>query len=150
MTVSIIVACSRNNVIGRDNALPWHLSEDLRHFRQTTMGKPMIMGRKTFDAIGRPLPGRTTLVVTRQRDWRREGVVVCASLAQALAEARRHLAADSDEIIIAGGEEIYRQSLDLADQVYLTRVEMEVEGDAFFPELDGADWEKGEEEAGGG
>ena len=145
MTVSIIVACSRNNVIGRDNELPWRLSEDLRHFKQTTMGKPMIMGRKTYDSIGRPLPGRTTLVVTRQRDWRREGVIVCESLPQALAEARRHLAADSDEIIIAGGEEIYRQSLVLADQVYLTRVDLEVDGDAFFPPLDAADWEKVEE-----
>ncbi len=140
MTLAIIVACSRNRVIGRDNGLPWHLPEDLKHFKAVTMGKPMIMGRKTFESIGRPLPGRTTLVVTRQPDWGAEGVVVCRNLDEALEVANKFVPAEDPEIIVAGGEEIYRQCLPLADRIYLTRVETEVEGDAFFPELDGNDW----------
>ena len=140
MSISIIVACSRNGVIGKDNGLPWHLPEDLKHFKATTMGKPMVMGRKTFESIGRPLPGRTTLVVTRQQDWQADGVFVCHSVQEALQRAEGFLSSQSDEIMVVGGEDVYRQCLALADNVYQTRVDMDVEGDAFFPPLDDADW----------
>ena len=138
--LAIIVACSRNRVIGRDNSLPWHLPEDLKHFKAVTMGKPLIMGRKTYESIGRPLPGRTTLVVTRQPTWQARGVVVCRSLEQALEQAQWFVPAEDPEIIVAGGEEIYRQCLPLADRVYLTRIDQDVEGDAVFPELDYSEW----------
>lgn len=140
MTLALIVACSRNGVIGKDNGLPWHLPEDLKHFKAVTMGKPMIMGRKTYDSIGRPLPGRTTLVVTRQPDWAEDGVVVCHSVAEAIARAEALLPAEGGEIMVVGGEQIYRQCLPLADVVYLTEVAVEVEGDAFFPSLEEQIW----------
>lgn len=140
MQISIIVACSRNGVIGVDNSLPWRLPEDLRHFKDVTMGKPMIMGRKTFDSIGRALPGRTTLVVTRQRDWQREGVEVCSTLDAALARAEQYLTAEQREVMIVGGEQVYRQCLPLASRIYLTRIDADVDGDAFFPEFDQSQW----------
>ncbi len=148
MTLALIVACSRNGVIGKDNALPWHLPEDLKHFKAVTMGKPMIMGRKTFDSIGRPLPGRTTLVVTRQHDWQFDGVVVCHSVAEAIARAEALLSADNREIAVVGGEDIYRQCLPLADVIHLTEVDIVVEGDAFFPALDDAVWIERDRESG--
>jgi dihydrofolate reductase len=138
--ISIIVACSRNWVIGINNSLPWRLPEDLRHFKNVTMGKPMIMGRKTFDSIGRALPGRTTLVVTRQQDWRRQGVRVCATIDDALAQARLCLIPGQSEVMIVGGEQIYRQCLPQVKRIYLTRVEIDADGDAFFPELDQSQW----------
>ena len=140
MILSIIVAASRNNVIGRDNGLPWRLPEDLRHFKQLTMGKPLIMGRRTFDSIGRPLPGRTMLVVTRQPGWHRDGVIVCASPAEAIARAETLLQPGQEEVMVAGGEEIYRQCLPRVDRIYLTRVDVDVDGDARFPDIDGDQW----------
>lgn len=141
MRLSIIVAAAENGAIGRDNALPWHLPGDLAYFRRVTMGKPVVMGRKTFESIGRPLPGRTNIVITRDRSWRHEGVHALASLEQALVLAADVAVADgADELMVIGGAEIYAAALPLAARVYLTEVHAEIEGDVFFPELDRADW----------
>jgi len=140
MILSIIVACSRNWVIGANNSLPWRLPEDLRHFKDVTMGKPMIMGRKTFDSIGKALPGRITVVVTRQQGWQREGVLVCATIEEALISARACLTPEQQEIMVVGGEQIYRQCLPLVERIYLTRVDADVAGDAFFPAIDFDEW----------
>lgn len=137
MTRSLIVAMSSNRVIGRDGDLPWHLPADLRHFKATTMGHHLIIGRATWDEVGRPLPGRTMVVVTRNRGFAAEGVLVAHSLEEALA-----LAHGDDEPFIGGGAEIYRQALvaDLVDRIYLTRIHAHVEGDTFFPPFDPDDW----------
>jgi dihydrofolate reductase len=140
MKVSIIVAWAKGQVIGADNQLPWHLPEDLKHFKTVTMGKPMSMGRKTFDSIGRPLPGRTSIVITRRHQWAPKDVVVCHSVAEALASAAGYLGADSDEVMVIGGADIYRQLLPQVHKIYLTEVETEVAGDAVFPELDWSHW----------
>lgn len=141
MKISLIVAVSRNGVIGIDNQLPWHLPEDLKYFKSVTMGKPIIMGRKTFDSIGRPLPGRTNIVITRDSSWQAEGVEVARTLAQAMTLGQLACAqADVDEAMVIGGEQIYRMTLPAADRLYLTEVQAEVEGDAFFPEFDTKDW----------
>ncbi len=146
--LAMIAAMSRNRVIGRDNALPWHISADLKHFKRTTLGKPVVMGRKTFESIGRPLPGRTNIVVTRQKDYCPDGVRVATSTASALALADEVAAADgADEVMVIGGEQLYRSLLPHAERLYLTEVDAEVEGDAFFPDLD-ARWEVASEESG--
>ena len=135
MTVSLIVAMERNGVIGRDGDLPWHLSADLKRFKQLTMGHHIIMGRKTFESIGRLLPGRTTVIVTRQLDFAVEGAIVTHSLQDAVAAV-----GNDEEAFIIGGAEIYQQSLPLVDRIYLTEVEADVAGDARFPEFDRAAW----------
>lgn len=141
MTLSVIVAAARNGVIGRNNALPWHLPEDLRYFRRVTMGKPVVMGRKTFESIGRPLPGRTNIVVTRQAGYAPEGARVVASLAEALALAEDIALIDgTEELMVIGGAEIYREALPLATRLYLTEVHADVEGDAFLPPIDWVQW----------
>ena len=141
MKVSLIVAVSRNGVIGIDNQLPWHLPEDLKYFKSVTMGKPIIMGRKTFDSIGRPLPGRTNIVITRDTSWQADGVEVAQSLVQAMTLGKLACASgDVDEAMVIGGEQIYRMTLPVADRLYLTEVQAEVEGDAFFPAFDASDW----------
>ncbi|MGI9366411.1 MAG: dihydrofolate reductase [Rhizobiaceae bacterium] len=139
--ISIIVAAAENNVIGSDGDMPWHLSTDLKRFRELTMGKPMIMGRKTFAAIGKPLPGRTSIVVTRDSTWQSEGVLPVDSLETAIVLAKQ-IAADSgvDRICIVGGGEIYRQSIEIADLLYLTRVHAEPGGDTVFPIVDPEVW----------
>jgi dihydrofolate reductase len=143
MKVSLIVAVSRNGVIGLNNQLPWHLPEDLKYFKSVTMGKPLIMGRKTFDSIGRPLPGRTNIVITRDAEWHAEGVQVAQTLLQAMTLARLACAdAGAEEIMVIGGEQIYRLTLPVADRLYLTEVQAEVEGDAFFPEYDPDQWQQ--------
>jgi dihydrofolate reductase len=148
MKVSLIVAVSQNNVIGRDNQLPWHLPEDLQYFKSVTMGKPILMGRKTFDSIGRPLPGRKNIVITRDSQWTAEGVEVVHSLDDAVvAGTKACAAADSDEIMVIGGAQIYRDCLPMADRLYLTRVKAEVDGDAFFPNIDENQWQKTAEKA---
>ena len=143
MKPSLIVAVSRNGVIGIDNQLPWHLPEDLKYFKPVTMGKPLIMGRKTYDSIGRPLPGRTNIVVTRDPSWQAPGVEVAQSLEVALKLGQSACeAAGADEIMVIGGEQIYRMTLPAADRLYLTQVDAEVEGDAFFPEVDFSQWQQ--------
>ncbi|MCK7596413.1 dihydrofolate reductase [Microbulbifer sp. CAU 1566] len=135
--LAMIVAMAGNRAIGRENALPWRISGDLQFFKRTTLGKPVVMGRKTFESIGRPLPGRKNIVITRNPDWRAEGVSLAASLEQALALAAQAAVGDgAEEIMVIGGAEIYRQAMPLAQRLYITEVEAEVEGDAFFPELD--------------
>ena len=141
MKISLIVAVSRNGAIGLNNQLPWYLPEDLKYFKSVTMGKPLIMGRKTFDSIGRPLPGRANIVLTRDPQWTSDGVEVVQSVEQALVAGEIACeAADVDEIMVIGGEQIYRMTIDLADRIYLTQVDADVEGDAFFPDIDLNDW----------
>jgi dihydrofolate reductase len=143
VTVSLIVAVSGNGVIGRDGGLPWRLSADLKHFKGTTMGHHLIIGRRTWDEVGKPLPGRTMVVVTRSRDLQAEGATIVHSLDEALEVAR-----NDDEPFIGGGAHIYRMALenDVVDRVYLTRVHAEIEGDTFFPDLDVDEWELVSEE----
>ncbi|MEH6649697.1 MAG: dihydrofolate reductase [Motiliproteus sp.] len=143
MQLALIVAQSENRVIGRNNALPWHLSEDLKYFKAVTMGKVIIMGRKTYESIGRPLPGRTNIVVTRDREYQADGVTVVFSLEQAIEQA----AAISEingvaEAMVIGGSELYTQALPLTKRLYLTQVHHHVEGDACFPELDPTQWQQ--------
>lgn len=143
--ISLIAAMAKDRVIGKDNQLPWRLPEDLAYFKRTTMGKPIVMGRKTFDSIGRPLPGRLNIVMTRQTDWSHEGVTVAhdqAAVELAIVEQAIHENnQDTQEIIIAGGEAIYRHWLPLADRLYLTQIDLDIAGDAHFPEFDLAEWE---------
>ena len=143
MKLALIVALAQNRTIGRDNQLPWHLPEDLRYFRAVTMGKPVVMGRKTHESIGRPLPGRPNIVISRQQGYQPEGVVVVESLEPAVElAARLALQSDAGEAIIMGGADIYRQVLPLVDRMYLTEVHANIEGDAFFPEFDRSEWEE--------
>jgi dihydrofolate reductase len=140
MTVSIVAAMARNRVIGRANTVPWRLSTDLKRLKALTMGHPVIMGRKTFESLPCPLPGRTNIVVTRDTAWQAPaGVLVAESVEQALALAAG--AEGSDEVCILGGAQIYAQTLDRADRMYLTVVHADVEGDTIFPEFDEVvDW----------
>lgn len=133
--ISLIVAMAANRVIGRGNALPWRLPEDLRRFKRLTMGHTLVMGRKTWESIGRPLPGREIVVITRQEGY---GVPPGVSVARSVEEALE--AARGDEIFIAGGEEIFRQTIGRADRLYLTLIHEDFPGDTFFPEIDPARW----------
>ena len=139
MPLSLIVSTAVDRVIGRDNQMLWRIPEDMAHFKATTMGKPVIMGRKTFQSIGRPLPGRTNIVVSRDPGFAAEGVEVVRDLEAALALAERH-SKDDKEIMVIGGAEIYRQTLARADRIYWTEVHRTVDGDAYFPELDRRQW----------
>ena len=139
--VSLLVAAAENGVIGRDNTLPWHLSDDLRRFKALTLGKPMLMGRKTFESIGKPLPGRTSLVLSRSRDWARPGATVVRSLEEALERA-----GTVPELVVIGGAEVYRLALPHAQRIYLTRVHAEIPGDTVLPPLDATAWRETERE----
>jgi len=133
MRMSLIVARADNGVIGVDNQLPWHLPCDLKYFKQVTMGKPVVMGRKTFESIGRPLPGRTNVVITRNADWVAPGARVVGSLADALKLATAQAGLDgADEVMIIGGATLYREAIDQADRMYVTQVHASPNGDAFF------------------
>ena len=144
---------ARNNVIGRDNGLPWRLPEDLKHFKAVTLGKPVLMGRKTFESIGRPLPGRTNLVLTRDTGWKRDGVVVVHSLSEALSGTLRNNAPGgtpekhansgtlrNSEIAGIGGAEIFQLLMPLASRIHLTRIDADIPGDTVFPPLDYSQW----------
>ena len=133
--ISLIVALDKNRVIGLNNAMPWHLPGELQYFKETTMGKPIIMGRKTFESIGRPLPGRRNIVITRNPQYDAEGIELAYSLEEAI-----KLAGDVEEIMIIGGQQIFTESLPLADRLYITEIDHEFEGDTFFPEYEG--WQK--------
>ncbi len=136
MTVSIIVAMAENGVIGRDMDLPWHISADLKRFKALTMGHHIVMGRKTYESIGRLLPGRTTVIITRQADYHVAGAVVVHSL-----EAARAVAAEDSELFIIGGGQIYELALPLAEKLHITRVHTEVDGDTLFPDVHWEDWQ---------
>ncbi|MCG8410154.1 MAG: dihydrofolate reductase [Bacteroidales bacterium] len=133
--ISIIVAVSENNVIGKDNDLIWHLPRDLKHFKETTTGHYVIQGRKTFESFGRPLPNRVNVIITRNEDLKIDGCIVVHSLQEALEAAKT-----DNEIFIIGGGTIYEQAMSLADRIYLTKVHQEFEGDTFFPKIDEDKW----------
>ena len=135
--ISIIVAMSSNRVIGRDGGMPWHLPGDLKYFKSVTMGKPIIMGRKTFESIGKALPGRLNIVISRTEQYWPQGITGVDSLETALTVAS---ATSPEEIMIIGGGSIYREALPLADQIYLTEIAAVIEGDTYFPELNTAEW----------
>ena len=145
MRLAMIAAQSQNRVIGNNNKLPWYLPEDLKYFKRVTLGKPIIMGRKTFESIGRPLPGRTNIVITRNPDWTHDGagVRVVHSLQQAIELAESlALVNGFEESLVIGGAEIYALALPQADRLYLTQVHAEVQGDAHFPPLDPSQWQE--------
>jgi dihydrofolate reductase len=137
MLVSLIVAMDENGGIGKNNRLPWHLSDDLKRFKALTMGHYIIMGRMTYESIGRPLPGRTNIVITRNPDYEAEGCMVVHSLGEALEIARKR---GEDEVFVTGGREIFAQALETADRIYLTCVHAEVPADVYFPKVDEEEW----------
>ncbi|MCA9370580.1 MAG: dihydrofolate reductase [Candidatus Peregrinibacteria bacterium] len=139
MQIALIVAASDNNVIGRDNTLPWHLPDDLKFFKQMTDGHPLIMGRKTFESLPGVLPNRRHIVVTRDRSYNAEGAEEASSLDEAIMFAGQ--GNDREQIFVIGGGEIFRQAMDRADTIYLTRIHAQVEGDVFFPEIDETVWD---------
>jgi dihydrofolate reductase len=145
--ISALVAMARNRVIGCNNALPWHLPPDLKRFKSLTMGHPIIMGRKTYESIGRPLPGRINIIVTRQADYHVSGAIVVDSLAQALracaGKGQEYInpgSAADEEAFVIGGAEIFRQALPLCDRIYLTEIQADFSGDALFPQFDHDQW----------
>lgn len=141
MRLALVVAVAENGVIGREGALPWRLPDDLKWFKRVTLGKPIIMGRKTFDSIGRPLPGRDNIVITRDPAWSVDGAATARSVAAAVALAERSASrTGAEEICVIGGAEIYRQTLARADRIYLTRVRASLDGDARFPEIKPSEW----------
>lgn len=140
--LALIAALARNRVIGRDNRLPWRLPADLRFFKRTTTGKPLLMGRRTWESIGRPLPGRRMIVLSRDPNYQAPGCMMARSLDEAV-----ELAGAVPEIMVIGGAALYRQTLPLADRLYLTRVEADVPGDVWFPEWNEGNWRLGWEES---
>jgi dihydrofolate reductase len=133
--ISLLVAATENDVIGRNNGMPWHLPDDLKHFKALTLAKPVLMGRKTFDSIGRPLPGRTNLVMTRTAGWSVPGVTVVADL-----EAAIRAAGSAAELIVAGGAQVYALALPRATRIYLTRIHAVIDGDTRLPEIADNEW----------
>ncbi|MBC7409605.1 MAG: dihydrofolate reductase [Arcicella sp.] len=139
MKISLIVAVAENGVIGHNNQLIWHLPNDLKQFRRLTTGHCIIMGRKTFDSIGKPLPNRTSIIISRNPDFQIEGCITVNSLEKAISKAKK---IESQEAFIIGGAEIYRLSLPLTDKIYLTEVHHDFEGDALFPTIDKTVWQE--------
>jgi len=141
MKIVLIAAFAQNRVVGINNTLPWHLPEDLKYFKRTTSGKAIIMGRKTYDSIGRPLPNRTNIVISRNSDFQADGVRVVASLEAAIELAKEvNFINDVKEVMVIGGASIYEAALPMADRLYLTHVHAEIEGDAYFPEVNFKQW----------
>jgi dihydrofolate reductase len=138
MTVTIVAAVAANGVIGRDGGLPWHLPDDLKQLKRLTRGHVLVMGRRTFESIGRPLPDRTTVVVTRQPDWRADGVLTAPGVPEALARA----AQIDDQVFVLGGHEIFRLALPVADAMVISRVDARPDGDTVFPPVDWSGWEQ--------
>ena len=138
MNISIIVAITENNIIGRDNGMPWHLPADLKYFRERTTGHHIVMGRKTFESIGggRPLPNRVSIIITKQKDYKANGCLIAHSLEEAI-----EIAKGQDELFIIGGKQIYDQSLALANKMYITRIHTHIDGDTSFPQYDENQWE---------
>lgn len=137
MTISLVVAAATNNAIGKDGKMPWHLPGDMKHFKNVTWGMPVVMGRKTFESLGKVLSGRKNIVITRQPGWHADGVVPVKNIEDALFVAKE---TDAKEVMVIGGGEIYRTLFDKASRIYLTRVEAEPEGDTFFPSLHSEEW----------
>jgi len=137
MTISLIVAASENNAIGKNNQLLWNLPNDLKFFKNTTWGFPVIMGRKTFEAVNKPLPGRTNIVITSKPAWQADGTIATGNINEAIAKAAE---TNSKQVFIIGGGEIYKQSMEIADIIYITRVHVQLEGDTFFPVIDQSKW----------
>jgi len=131
----MIAAMANQRVIGKDNKMPWHLPEDLRHFKALTLGKPVVMGRKTYESIGRPLPGRHNIVISRQTELQIEGVTVVASFEQA-----KKIAGNCEELVVIGGGQLYAEVLAESDILYLTHISLSVEGDTYFPDWDDGTW----------
>lgn len=145
--LAIVVAVAANGVIGSNNELPWRLPEDLKYFKRTTMGHPIVMGRKTFDSIGKPLPGRKNIVVTRQTDWQHDGVDVVHNLEDAISLAKKVCREEGVErAMLIGGANLYEQALPECERLYLTEVHADVEGDAFFPKFARQQWREIERE----
>lgn len=146
--ISIIAAMGKNRVIGKDGKIPWKLPDDWKRYKQITFGHPLVMGRKTYESIGKPLPNRTNIVITRQPDYSAQGCIIVPSLEDALQKAAA--APGSDEIFINGGGEIYKQAIaqNLVDKIYLTEIEKDFDGDAFFPEFDKSKWKLVRRESG--
>ena len=143
MRISAIAAMSKNRVIGRDNALPWHLPEDFKHFKRTTMGKPVIMGRKTYESLGKPLPGRANIVISRDPDAVQGAVIAVATIDDAITRAKEIAKADRvDEIFMIGGGQIFETTLPQTQRLYLTIIDQDYEGDSLFPELDMKEWQE--------
>ena len=139
--LSLLVAMARNRVIGRNNKLPWHLPADLKHFKFLTMGQTIVMGRKTYESIGRPLPGRVNIIVTRQTGYEVPGAIVVNTIDDALLICERTGSINGENFII-GGEELYRQILKICQRIYITEIQRDFEGDVFFPEFDPNEWEE--------
>ncbi len=139
MIISLVVAAAENNAIGKDNQLLWHLPKDMKFFKNVTWAMPVIMGRKTFEALGKPLNGRENFVITRQNDFAPEGVTVTASLQDAITAAEKKLYAK--EVMVIGGGEIYKQAMGIANRIYITRIHASFDGDTYFPEIDTAKWQ---------
>lgn len=141
LRLSILVAMAKNRVIGRDNRLPWHLPADLKHFKFLTMGQTIVMGRKTYESIGKPLPGRANIVITRQTDYEIPGAVVVNSLEDALLVCEETSTTDTENFII-GGEKLYQQTIKICQRMYITEIQSNFDGDVFFPEFNPGDWEE--------
>lgn len=137
LIISHLVAASENNVIGNNNQLPWHLPNDFKFFKNKTWGMPVIMGRKTCESLDKPLPGRFNIVVTTKMDWKRDDVIVAHTINEAIDKA---IETDCKEIFIIGGGELFKQSIDIINRIYLTRVHTNIEGDTFYPEIDNTKW----------
>ena len=141
--ISFLVAVARNGVIGRDNKLPWHLPAELKRFKEISMGKPMLMGRKTYESIGKPLPHRRNIIITRNADYGAPGIEVAQSLEEAI-----EMCGDVPEIVIIGGGEIFKLAMPIADRMYYTVVLADIAGDAYFPEVDWTQWRETAREPG--
>ena len=141
--IALLVAVARNGVIGRDNKLPWHLPAELKRFKELSLGKPVLMGRKTYESIGKPLPQRRNIVITRNAAYSAPGIEVAGSLEESI-----RMAGDVPEIVIIGGGEIFKESLPIATRMYYTVVQADIEGDAYFPEVDWSQWQETAREPG--
>lgn len=137
MGISIIAAVAENNTIGNNNALIWHLKEDMKYFKEKTTGHHIIMGRKTFESIsgGKPLPNRTSIIITHDKNYERDGIIVCHSLEEAIEKCQ-----NEDEVFIIGGGQVYKEAINICDNLYITKIHKDFEGDIKFPEIDGNKW----------
>ncbi len=134
--ISFVVAMDKNRVIGKDNSIPWHLPEDLKFFKKVTMGHPIVMGRKTYESIGKPLPGRENVIVTRNVDYKAEGCIVLHSIE----ELKKYIDEKNEEVSIIGGAQLFKETFPIADRLYITEIHREFEGDTFFPEYPESEW----------